>query len=265
MSSEKVLFKFASPSTACLKQYPLPKFQRYETQTRTKSESDLQKGDTSKEAARRSEALKDWLPQMHPEKPPKPPAQGKSKSKKRVLIELSGSGDGVPQPRSRLTTPEGAEQAELVRYDPAEQLRSFAREVFTQEGTEIMTEKIEEVIDRVQRHVCEINLDQDRFLTVDTKLAMHEQERKIAVETGCPDRAFRTIRGKKDMWGLPLVAGCTYNLEEGNGTRRAIKFEWNGTETELGIFNTIAKVLRRLVIGKQNSKSCVSAWSFGSS
>jgi hypothetical protein len=108
--------------------------------------------------------------------------------------------------------------------------------VLREEGITMMTQRIEEVLDRVQRHVCEINLNHDGKLTADVNAKLYELENWIAVKRGHPDKAFRLTHGNKDVYGALLVARYTYEVKEGNGDRIVIKYCWNDTEVELGIW-----------------------------
>jgi hypothetical protein len=108
---------------------------------------------TPEEAAHRTRALTDWTEQLHAPKAPKPPTQGKNKPKEIITSESSGSGDGVTPPPPSSTQPEATEHVERVEHEQSEQMKAFAREVLAQEGTTVMTERIEEVIDRVHRQV----------------------------------------------------------------------------------------------------------------
>jgi hypothetical protein len=192
--------------------------------------------DTSEEDERRNQALLEWNAKKNPPKAPKPPSQGKNRSKKIILLEMSGGGEGGAHSLQPPKEEEESKSNPAVAYKTPERLREFAREVLVQEGMAVNTEGIEKVLDKVQRQVCEIDLDEERFITISTKQAMYQQEEEIAQGTERLDKTFRIQHGGKDMWGTPLIAGYTYKWLDGDDVRVPTVFKWNNTEATLGIW-----------------------------
>jgi hypothetical protein len=208
-------------------------------------------------------SLEDWITRKDQPRAPKPPTQGKNR-KKVVLTEISGGGEGSDGARraaqERGREHGGGEQAEPMKHDLVEQQREFSREVSSQEGVDIMTERIEEVLERCQQHVCRVGLAKDDCILIDTTAPMYEQERWIVQATEDPTHAFRLTRCKIDKWATPLVAGYTYELIGGNGPRVIAKFIWNDVETEVAIWPERPLLNRDMILTLVHPQSTEHDW-----